>query len=185
MKLRNWLKRLRYAAINSVQSVSILPWSVRKYLVCKLGHTLSPQTYIAKRVHFTGSSLTTVGSVSLNVGSHIDASAPVLIEDGVRIACGAMLLTTTHEMGPPELRAAATIHKPIRIGKGCWIGARAMVLPGVSVAPGCMIAAGSVVASDTQPNGMYAGVPARRVKELSEGTTGPEVLQFAYLRAAH
>ncbi len=183
MKLRNWLKRLRYAAINSVQSVSVLPWNVRKYLVRQLGHNISSDTYIAKRVHFTGSELTTIGTVSFNVGSHIDASAPVLIEDGVRIACGAMVLTTTHEMGPPEMRAARTTYAPIRIGQGCWIGARAMLLPGVTVASGCMIAAGSVVASDTAANGMYAGVPARRIKDLSGPQSGSEPNGISYLRA--
>lgn len=52
------------------------------------------------------------------------------------------------------------------VGDGCWIGANATILPGVTVAPGCVIAAGAVVTKDTEPDGLYAGVPARRVRDL-------------------
>jgi maltose O-acetyltransferase len=40
------------------------------------------------------------------------------------------------------------------------------VLPGVTVGDGCVIAAGAVVNADCQPDGLYAGVPARRVRDL-------------------
>jgi hypothetical protein len=39
-------------------------------------------------------------------------------------------------------------------------------LPGVVIGPGCVIAAGAVVVSDCKPNGLYAGVPARRLRDL-------------------
>lgn len=56
--------------------------------------------------------------------------------------------------------------QPITVGDGCWIGARAVILPGVTIGDGCVIAAGAVVSKDCAPNGMYAGVPARRIREL-------------------
>lgn len=43
---------------------------------------------------------------------------------------------------------------------------RAMLLPGVTVGKGCVVAAGAVVAADCAPNGLYGGVPARRIKDL-------------------
>ena len=43
---------------------------------------------------------------------------------------------------------------------------RAIILPGVTIAEGCVIAAGAVVNKSTEPDGLYAGVPARRVKDL-------------------
>ncbi|MBR1536811.1 MAG: hypothetical protein IJ630_07725 [Treponema sp.] len=46
-----------------------------------------------------------------------------------------------------------------------WIGANVTILDGVTVASGCVLAAGSVVTKSTEPNGVYAGVPARRIKE--------------------
>jgi sugar O-acyltransferase (sialic acid O-acetyltransferase NeuD family) len=55
------------------------------------------------------------------------------------------------------------------IGERCTIGLNATVREGLRVAPGCVIAAGAVLTGDTDPNGLYAGVPARRVKTLGEG----------------
>nr|WP_246078761.1 DapH/DapD/GlmU-related protein [Modestobacter excelsi] len=57
--------------------------------------------------------------------------------------------------------------RAVIIGRGSWIGAAATVLPGVTVAPGCVIAAGAVVTRDTQPDGLYVGVPARRIRSLA------------------
>ncbi|WP_372495087.1 acyltransferase [Nocardioides pinisoli] len=51
---------------------------------------------------------------------------------------------------------------------GAWIGAAVTVLPGVTIGPGCVVAAGSVVTADCQANGLYAGVPARRIRDLPD-----------------
>jgi acetyltransferase-like isoleucine patch superfamily enzyme len=40
------------------------------------------------------------------------------------------------------------------------------VAPGVNVGSGCIIAAGALVVRDCEPNGLYAGVPAKRIKDL-------------------
>lgn len=58
------------------------------------------------------------------------------------------------------------IHKPITVGKGCWIGANAIILPGVTIGDGCIIGAGAVVNKDCAPNGLYVGVPTKRVRDL-------------------
>jgi maltose O-acetyltransferase len=77
-----------------------------------------------------------------------------------------LFCSSTHKVGNASQRAGADDNKGITIDDGCWIGARATILPGVHVYSGCVIAAGAVVVSDCEKNGLYAGVPARRVKEL-------------------
>ncbi len=72
----------------------------------------------------------------------------------------------THEIGSAQSRAGADVSYPIKVGNGCWIGARSTILPGVTVGDGCIIAAGSVVNKDCEPNSLYAGVPARKIKDL-------------------
>lgn len=53
----------------------------------------------------------------------------------------------------------------IRIGRNCWIGAKATILDDVVIEDGCIIAAGSVVKSGVyRQNGIYAGVPAKFIK---------------------
>jgi acetyltransferase-like isoleucine patch superfamily enzyme len=75
-------------------------------------------------------------------------------------------VTSTHEPGDHFNRRGAYTTEPVTIGAGCWIGSRALILPGVNIADGCTIGAGSVVTRDCEADGFYAGVPARRVKDL-------------------
>jgi maltose O-acetyltransferase len=49
-----------------------------------------------------------------------------------------------------------------------WMGARVTVLPGVTVGDGCVIAAGAVVTKDCEPGGVYAGLPARRIRSVAK-----------------
>ena len=65
---------------------------------------------------------------------------------------------------PVGLTGRAPI-KPTTIGNDCWIGAHSIINCGVNIADGCIIAAGAVVTKDTEPYGIYGGVPARRIKE--------------------
>jgi sugar O-acyltransferase (sialic acid O-acetyltransferase NeuD family) len=50
------------------------------------------------------------------------------------------------------------------VGDRCFVGLNATVRDGVTIAEGCFIAAGAVVVADTEPDGLYIGVPARRSK---------------------
>ena len=56
---------------------------------------------------------------------------------------------------------------PVRIGKHVIIGTGSTVLPGVTVAEGCAVGAMSLLSRSTEPWGVYAGVPARRLRERS------------------
>ncbi|MCQ9281076.1 acyltransferase [Priestia aryabhattai] len=51
------------------------------------------------------------------------------------------------------------------IKDGVWIGANVTILKGVTVGEGCVIAAGSVVTKNTSPYGIYAGTPAKKIKD--------------------
>jgi acetyltransferase-like isoleucine patch superfamily enzyme len=58
--------------------------------------------------------------------------------------------------------------QPVRIGNHVWIGARAVVLKGVTVGDGAVIGAGAVVTQNVPPNTMVAGVPARAIRDEIE-----------------
>jgi maltose O-acetyltransferase len=82
------------------------------------------------------------------------------------VAMRVLFTTSTHEIGDSQRRAGELVRKPIEVGKGCWIGAGAVILPGIVIGDGCVIGAGAVVNRDCDPNGLYVGVPARRIREL-------------------
>jgi len=88
------------------------------------------------------------------------------IGDNCAIGYEVMFCSSTHEIGSSKRRAGKSIGDPIKVENGCWIGARSIILPGVTIGEGSIIAAGSVVTKDCEPNSLYAGVPARKVRDL-------------------
>ncbi|WP_442972824.1 acyltransferase [Rhodococcus sp. G-MC3] len=63
------------------------------------------------------------------------------------------------------IREQGVSHSGIRIGSGCWIGARVTVLDGAQIGDGCIIAAGAVVVAGAyQPNSVFGGIPAKLLK---------------------
>ena len=51
---------------------------------------------------------------------------------------------------------------------GCWIGARAMIMPGVEIGEEGFVAAGALVTRDVPPRGVVLGVPARVIRDVPE-----------------
>lgn len=116
----------------------------------------------------------------LNVELLVGSNSPVVLGDRVSLGPRVQLVPTTHEFGPSTARAGASVSAPITIGDGTWIGAGAIVLGGVTIGRGCIIAAGSVVTADCEPDSLYAGTPARRIRSLDTGpasapASAPEV----------
>lgn len=105
----------------------------------------------------------------VNIGGFIDGSAPVTLEDHVRVGPYVRILTGTHQYRHSVIRRDprdGTVGRPVLVKRGCWIGMGCSILPGVTVAEGCVIAAGAVIVDDTEPNGLYGGVPAKRIRDL-------------------
>lgn len=96
-----------------------------------------------------------------------DLSDSIYIGKNVHVAMRCTFVTSSHELNNSERRAGKVIHLPIHIEDGCWIGANATILPGVTIGNGTVIAAGAVVISDCAENSLYAGVPARKIKDLN------------------
>jgi acetyltransferase-like isoleucine patch superfamily enzyme len=66
----------------------------------------------------------------------------------------------------PLVQANHIVEKPVEIHEDCWIGAGAIILPGVTIAQGTIVGAGAVVNRNTDSWCCYAGVPAKKTREL-------------------
>jgi hypothetical protein len=97
-------------------------------------------------------------------GQYIQAINGIEIGENVRIGPGAKLISANHDPDDFERHLPA---EPIRIGDNCWIGAGAIVLPGVRLGNHVVVAAGAVVTRDVPADSLAAGVPARVVKSLT------------------
>lgn len=104
--------------------------------------------------------------VFINNGCWFDVSAPITLEDRVQLGFQVTFVTGNHEISDPYQRAGAHCPEPIRVCVGAWIGARAVLLPGVTIGEGAVVAAGAVVTKDVAPNTLVAGVPARPLRLL-------------------
>lgn len=83
------------------------------------------------------------------------------------IAAHCVLATVGHDpavAGKPMALAPAKMG-PITLAEDVWLGANVTVTANVTIAKGCVIGANAVVTRDTQANGIYVGVPARRLRD--------------------
>jgi acetyltransferase-like isoleucine patch superfamily enzyme len=90
----------------------------------------------------------------------------LFIGDHVRIAAHTVIVAANHGVALDAglIAGQPLTKKGIRIGDNVWIGAGARILDGAEIGEGCVIGAGAVVRGRLEPNGIYAGVPARLVR---------------------
>lgn len=108
----------------------------------------------------------------LRFGTSVDVGENVLLRAGggltignrVLIAAGAAIVTVGHPIEPP--RWGKVTEAPVKIGDDVWIGANAVVLPGVTVGDGAIIAAGAVVTKDVAAYTVVGGVPATVLRKI-------------------
>lgn len=160
---------VKNVVINVVCSAYWLPHRLRIVLMNRAGVAVGEGTLVKPRCYFGSPGPITIGARSyISYRCDFDGTGPVAIGDGVYIAAGASVGTCTHDIGGPEKRAGHQHADGVRVGDGSWVGMNSTILPGVTIGSGCVVAAGSVVTHDTEPNCLYAGVPAKRVRELDD-----------------
>lgn len=105
---------------------------------------------------------------STRIGLHNTIIGPVTIGNHVNLAQGITITALNHNFTDCHLRIdqQGVSTRPVTIGDDVWIGANAVVLPGVNIGSHCVVAAGAVVNKDV-PNGhLVAGVPAKIIKKI-------------------
>lgn len=113
--------------------------------------------------------VTLADEVAINNDVTILAHDEVAIGRYTMIAPRVIITTVNHDYHTRG-REAWNAHRtaPIHIGEHVWIGAAAVVLPGVRIGDGAVIGAGSVVTKDVEPEAVVVGVPARFLKWRSD-----------------
>ncbi len=105
--------------------------------------------------HFTG-----------NFNLTILDEAPVHIGDHVFIGPNVGIYTVTHALHPDQRNEGVMRSRPVRIEDDVWIGAQAVILPGVTVGRGAVVGAGSVVTRDIPAGMLAAGNPCRVLRPI-------------------
>ena len=100
--------------------------------------------------------------VAIDDSVNLYSADKIKIGTKVAISREAFICTASHDIAKAN---RPLVTKPITIEDGVWIGARAIVLPGVTIGEGAVVAAGAVVTKDVPPWAVVAGNPARVVKQ--------------------
>ena len=156
-----------YRLLNAFLGSEVVPAFLRTKLMRAAGFSISRQATIWAGASLRSRKVNIGANVFINVGFYHDGYDMLSIGDNVRIGPFVRIITATHEIGSSQQRGLVeVVGKPVRIEGGCWIGAGVTLLPGVTVAKGCVVAASSVVYETTEADGLYAGNPARRARDL-------------------
>ena len=92
----------------------------------------------------------------------------IYIEDYVMFGPNVTVATAGHPIKPELRRKAAQFNIPVKIGNNVWIGAGAIILPGVQIGDNSVIGAGSVVTKEIPANVVAVGNPCRILREIGE-----------------
>ncbi len=96
--------------------------------------------------------------------------AEIVIEDNVLIGSGVHFYVTNHRFDDktkPIIFQGHHDSKPIKVKTGSWIGANAVILPGVTIGQNAVIGAGSIVTKDIPDFSIAVGNPAKVIKSIS------------------
>ncbi len=175
--------------IRFLKAISHFPRKLIYNLLKKRAHPIDPGLYVLNMivqrvfrinspmpwmVHYT-SRVTGDVRIGKNVwisfavsgGCYIQGLNGILIDDETILAPGVKIISANHDQ---KNLTNIIPSAPIIIGKRCWIGANAVILPGVNLGDGVIVAAGSVVNKSFPSDSVLAGVPAKLIKKSDKNS---------------
>lgn len=164
--LVNWWHRLRGVNLNPDTVVYWNSQLLRHPSSITLGH----RVVVKSGVHLcpcNEEARITIGNrTTIGFNTFIYASSDVVVGDDCMLAPFVYIVDSNHGTEKDCLmNLQANSVKKINIGNDVWIGAHAVILPGVNIGNGAVVAAGSVVKNNVLPNKIVGGVPAREIGE--------------------
>jgi maltose O-acetyltransferase len=155
---------MRWVARVSPATSFILPLTLRRALLRMAGCQIGAQVGGLRQCGFQTKQVTIGDGSFVNVGCWFEGAGRVDIGRDVFLGPQVMIITSVHEIGPGGQVARMPTPSEVCIGDRCWLGARVTVMPGVTIGAGTIVGAGAVVTKDCDPDALYLGVPARRVR---------------------
>ena len=92
----------------------------------------------------------------------------IYVGDNTMFGPNVVLCSASHPVLPGLRQKGYQYNAPIRIGKNCWLGAGAMVMPGITIGDNTVVGAGSVVTKDLPANVVAVGNPCRILRQIGE-----------------
>ena len=102
------------------------------------------------------------------IGLHNTIIGPVTIGSHVNLAQGITITALNHNFDDSEKRIdqQGISSKEVVLEDDIWVGANAVILPGVTIGKHAVVAAGAIVTKDVPPHSLVAGVPAKVIRQI-------------------
>ncbi len=127
------------------------------------GERLGEGSFVGPGLHGAAFFNVKIGNgVFINNNALFMARGGLTIEDGVQVAADVSFLTNNHDLYDRQV----LLCKPVLICEDAWIGAHAIILPGVRVGAHAVVGAGAVVTKDIPDYGVAVGNPAHVIRML-------------------
>ena len=138
-------------------------WTIRKLVYLLAGVSIGSGSKIHIGARFFDPKNISIGKDTL-VGDQVflDGRAELKIGDHTDIASQVLIYNSEHDINDPQFKA---VEQMVIIGDYCFIGPRAIILPGVKIGRGAIVAAGAVVTKDVGENEIVGGVPAKKISD--------------------
>lgn len=163
-----WKSYFKDVVLNCISSSCILLPPIRRLIFSALKYRIARTATIHPLCFFGyGKGKIVMGENSYcSYKCFFDLSDDIIIGKNVAVGMNVSFINSTHKLGNSTRRAEETVGYPIIIEDGCWIGANVVIMPNVRIRKGCVVGTNALVTKDTEPNGLYVGQPARRIKNL-------------------
>lgn len=161
------LRQLRQKVHECCRNFNRSPSKGNQKKLKELFASYGSDVFIEPGFHCDYASKVSLGNrVYFNINCTILDGGLVTLGDDCLIGPNVQLITINHDLNPTKRLDKTNYASDINIGNNVWIGAGAIVLPGVTVGDGAVIAAGSIANRDIPDNTLYAGNPAKMIKRL-------------------
>ena len=141
----------------------------RQKLLKELLAEVGENCYVEPPLHANWAKNTHFGSnVYANFNLTLVDDTDIYVGDSVMFGPNVTLATAGHPIDPDLRRKVAQFNLPVRIGNNVWIGAGAVVLPGVTIGDDSVIGAGSIVTKDIPAGVVAVGNPCRVLRPIND-----------------
>jgi maltose O-acetyltransferase len=160
------LRKLCFLIINVFFSTTNF-FTIKRFLLRTAGVEIGIDSKLVGPINMgTVAKLSIGDNCWIGSGVTIYGNGCVSIGDRCDLAPDVGFITGSHEIGDENRRAGKGSSHHIKIGNGCWIGARVSILGDVTISDSSIIGSTSLVNKDIEKNVIAVGLPAKKIKEL-------------------